>query len=222
MLIKAVRRASSRGLVGPSYRGISGKLRNIWQSLVWRDEIVSIFVAGMRLPSEPAGPALDIVIVERFEQLDAFRDQLDQAYHPGFSDTWEQPFQWGETLILGVSEGKVAGFRWLQTGDHRGPLCHYTRLLPGEFRIVRGGVLPAWRGRGVHAKLHWLLLSSLIARGASRVYIDCSSDNVVSHKAQCRAGYRPFLIIRSLGSLWPKTLVLFKVSILIDDAALRE
>jgi RimJ/RimL family protein N-acetyltransferase len=60
----------------------------------------------------------------------------------------------------------------------------------GEFRILRVGVLPAYRRQGINAGFYALLLRKLFSEGARRVYIDSSRNNVASLRAQRRAGFR--------------------------------
>ena len=58
-----------------------------------------------------------------------------------------------------------------------------------------------FRRHGVNTRFYQQVLKELFARGASRVWIDCTKDNWPSLKAQLRAGFRPIGEIAVCGLL---------------------
>jgi RimJ/RimL family protein N-acetyltransferase len=196
-------RFARRGFVGPRYEGIVGRLRFLLQELVAHVEVVLIAEPDARTSVEPSDVDMDLIFLQTWDQFAAYEPEIAAAYYPGYADRWKDAFESGEQLILACVNGRVAGFGWLQTGTPEGVPCHYTRVLPDEYRILRVGVLPAFRRRGVNTSFYMLLLRVLAQRGARRVYIDCNKDNVPSLKAQMRAGFRPIGEIRVPGRLFP-------------------
>ena len=146
-------------------------------------------------------PAVSLRLVENSADFARFVSEFDAGYYPGYTASWQAIWGWGETLALALVNDRVAGFGWLQTGVPGGFGCPYACLFPGEFRVVRVGVLPSYRGRGVNTTFYHLLLRHLFSQRVSRVYIDCAKDNLPSLKAQLRAGFQPIGEMTVLGPM---------------------
>ncbi len=190
-----LRSMKSRGFIGPRYQGLSGKLRLLVQGFLIHTEIVSFADAAWWKETVSVPDGCELIHLDSFEASIPYLPALNEAYGRDLSSEWKRYFGWGQTCALLTVKDEVAAFGWLQSGDV-GAKCYYLQLQPGEFRAVREGVLPGFRGQGLYPVRHQLLLSSLFARGASRVYIDAYEDNVPSWKGHKRAGYREFGRIR--------------------------
>jgi RimJ/RimL family protein N-acetyltransferase len=186
-----ITRLSRRGFVGPRFDGIAGKLRFAYQQLVGHHEIVLMAEPRTFLPEHEASPELELRFIQAWANFDQYRAQFDSAYYPGYVDSWREVFDWKQELAILLVGGLVAGFGWIQRGASSGVSCHYGQLREGEYRILRVGVLPPYRRRGVNTSFYTLLVRALFSRGASRVMVDCSRDNAPSLRAQVKAGFRP-------------------------------
>lgn len=185
--------------MGPYYAGVRGKLRFLRECSLWRKEIV--FVAepeGFGRAPRPAGPALELHPVREFANLEPFRSDLDTAYYPGYVEAFRAPFSWGEEAVLGLVDGRVASFAWMQFGTPDGFPTYYGRLFPGEARILRVGVAPAFRRGGVNTRMIHRLLERLFSGGVTRVYIECFLHNLPSVRTFLRTGFRPVGVLTVL------------------------
>lgn len=210
-------RLRTRGFVGPRYEGAAGRLRFLVQELVARREVVLVLDADDALPPPPpAAETIALRAIRTTTELEPFEREVDAAYHAGYAARWREALGWGEELVLALRGGRVAGFGWVQVGTREGVGCHYTTVLAGEFRVLRVGVLPAFRRTGVNGAFYALLLRELRARGAHRVYIDCARDNLPSLRAQIRAGFRPIAELDVRGPLLGRGCVRWRHSL---DAA---
>lgn len=183
-------RVRSGGFVGPAYSGWIGKARFAFEELVARTEVVLVAEPESVKNTDSLAERVELRFVDAWDALAGFEAEIDGAYHSGYVARWRGPFERGERLVLALTEGHVAGFGWLQTGTPEGVPCHYALIKTGEFRILRVGVLPAYRRRGINSGFYALLLRELFSQGARRVYIDSSRNNVASLRAQRRAGFR--------------------------------
>lgn len=208
-----------RGFVGPRYRGILGKLRFAIEHLVKRTDVVSVATPESFLAvAPPPGPSIEVHWIDSPEGLRPHTGQFESEYYPGFLDSWWAAFKWGETLILGTVDDRVAAFVWLQQGTDEGLRFPWGCLLPGDARMVRGGVLPSFRRQGVNTRFKYLALKATLDRGAHRVHIDCHRNNRVSLKSQIRAGFRPVGEMTVLGPLLGRNFVRWKAGrVRIDD-----
>ena len=189
-----------RGLVGPRYRGLPGKLRLAFQELVYRtDVILQLTSQGFEAPPSPAG--MTQRWVDRFESLEPFRKDLDAAYYPGYLETWRAPFSWGERVALGLVEGRVVASVWAQDGSDQGPVGWYGTILDGECRLSRMGVPPWARGHAYLTGLLGLLIPGLFAVGAERLYSEVTLENEPSLKTHVRLGFRPIALVGVAGRL---------------------
>jgi ribosomal protein S18 acetylase RimI-like enzyme len=198
---EVVHRLRTRGLVGPAYEGLVGKARLAFEELVARREVVLLAEPANLVDDTGENVGLQLMFVRSLPGLAKHADQIDAAYHPGYTARWRPAFDRGEELVLAFRGGRVAGFGWVQTGTREGIPCHYRVITTGEARILRVGVLPAFRRQGVNTAFYVLLLKELFSRGARRVYIDSSRNNLPSLRAQLRAGFRPIATILVRGSL---------------------
>jgi len=189
-LRRLMARISRRGFVGPRFDGIAGKIRFAYQYLVGRHEVVLVAEPHTFHPEQEAGPALQLQFIERWEDFIPYRSHFDEAYYPGYVDGWRDVFEWKQELVIALIDGVAAGFGWVQRGAPAGVACHYGPLREGEYRILRVGVLPQYRRRGVNTAFYTMVLRALFARGAMRVYVDCSRDNAPSLRAQLKSGFR--------------------------------
>ena len=129
------RRLQLMGFEGPAYRGVRGKLRFVLESTLWREE--TVFVATREsydAVEDPTGPDLELIPIERFEDVAPFRAELEQHYYAGYTDRWRGPFQWGERAVIGRLEGKVASFNFFQLGTRAGHPTYWGRLLADDAR----------------------------------------------------------------------------------------
>lgn len=195
-------RLPTRGFVGPAYSGLLGKARFVFEELVARRETVLVAEAEDLTTNDAPTAGIDLVSVNSWEALAPYVREIDAGYHPGYVARWRAAFDRGEKLFLALRDRQVAGFGWLQTGTSAGVVCHYALIKSGEFRILRVGVLPAFRRQGVNMAFYSLLLRKLFSEGARRVYIDSSSNNTPSLRAQRRAGFRPLREILVVGRLF--------------------
>ena len=179
-----------KGFIGPKYHGFYGKLKLFMQAWTGHVEIVSCAEHGTwKMNLEKLNPRIRIEFIEEFDGSVKYLEEMSRAYHKDFRSDWEKFFSWGQILCVALLEEKFASFVWIQDGRKRAK-CHYIRLRPGEYRLVRGGVLPGFRNQNVHATRHSLALSQLFTNGATRVYIDAFADNEYSWKGQFSAGYQ--------------------------------
>lgn len=210
----------SRGFVGPRYSGIIGRARFVFQHLVVRREVVLVATSA----SAVRGPVGDIVLksIRSAEELAPYRDAVDAAYHDGYSAAWLGPLGWGEELFLALEHEDPVGFGWVQHGDGRGLASYHGPLARGDRRVLRVGVLPHHRRRGVNRMFYRALLAELFARGAGRVYIDCSRDNTPSLAAQLSAGFQPVGEVDVSGSLVPGTWIRWRPASALDDVRIPQ
>jgi GNAT superfamily N-acetyltransferase len=190
-MIRLFDRWRRRGFVGPRYEGIIGRLRFLYQHFVTRTDIVLLARSDVWTPQIGQPSELVLQWIDRWEDLTPYAPALDAEYFEGFTRGWQPIFGWGEKLALAMLDDRVAGFGWVQTGSAEGLFCEYTLLWEGDRRVLRVGVLPSQRGRGVNTRFYSLLLDQLFSSGAGRVLIDCTVDNVPSLRAQMKAGFRP-------------------------------
>ena len=178
-----------RGFIGPKYHGLVGKARLQMQGWFGHIEIVSY--AEREWWERPAvpNPAVELVVASSFEEVAPFLVEMKEAYSRSFAKEWKTYFEWGQVATLVFLEGRLAGFGWIQDGS-KGASAPYLPLFPGEFRSLRAGVLPSFRGKHVHTTRHVLLLDYLFSKGARRVYVDAFEDNEYSWRGAHKAGYR--------------------------------
>lgn len=187
-----IARFRNRGFVGPRYTGIVGKLRLLHQHWLVRTDVVLIATPeGKNRPPKEANPSVSLLLVKEYVNFEQYIPEFESEYYPGYASTWRHLFEWGETLALALLNGRVAGFGWLQEGTPEGLRCYYGCLFANEYRVLRVGVLPSYRRRGVNTTFYVLLLRHLFRSGVTRVYVDCNKDNIPSLKAQIRGGFRP-------------------------------
>lgn len=183
-------RCQLKGFVGPKYRGFFGKIKLFMQSYTGHVEIVSYAEPGTwKMNTEKLNPRIRIEIIEQVDGGIKYLEEMSKAYHRDFRSDWETCFSWGQVLCVALVEGNLASFSWIQDG-RKGARCHYIRLSPGEYRLLRAGVLPAFRNQNIHTTRHSLILSLLFANGARRVYVDAFADNEYSWKGHFSAGYK--------------------------------
>jgi len=190
-------RLRRRGFDGPFYQGVRGKLRFVAESTVVRSELFFVctpesFAAAPR----PSGPPLELHAVDRFADLAPFRAGLEAEYHPGYTDSWDAPFTWGERAVVGTVEGRVACYNWMQFGTRAGFPTYWGRMLEGEARVLRGGVLPSFRRSGLNTLMKHRLLERFFADGATRVYAECYKYNVPSVRTLLKIGFYPVALLR--------------------------
>ena len=200
----------NRGFVGPRYEGLTGKLRFLFQALVYRTEVVLQVARWDDLPPAAAETELTVEWHTHFEDVERYREQLDAAYYPGFLDGWRAPFSWGERVALGMAAGKVVAFVWAQAGRAQGVIAWFGPVLDRECRVSRMGVLPGLRGRAYLARFLALLLPQLFREGYDRIYSEVALDNEPSMKAHLRTGFRAIGVVGVAGRLLGGRAVVWK------------
>ena len=192
-----LKRIKGAGFEGPFYRGIRGKARFIFETLAWRTEFIFVGTEESLVSARVSQQlALSLRPITSFSALEHFRAELESEYYPGFVDKWRAPFTWGEQVVLGTIENRVAGFAWVQLGTAEGFPTYYRRLYTGEARILRVGVVPTFRRRGVNTTMMRELLRSLLMQGVERVFAESHKFNVPSVRTFLNAGFRPMGAIK--------------------------
>lgn len=187
------KKLSRKGFVGPRYRGLPGKIRFGYESFVARRELVFLMDPGDLVESRSLDTiSLEVIEVADMEGLEVYRADLEARWYPGLLEGWKGPFDWGERLFLGLHEGGPIAFTWVQVGLREGAPVYWGRVFDGEYRILRVGTAPEWRGRGASTGLLAVVLKSLLSAGASRVYVECYEGNIPSVKTMEGLGFRRF------------------------------
>lgn len=192
MFARLAAKLQRKGFVGPYYAGARGKLRFLLESTVARQEI--IFVASpesFAAAPSPSGPPLELHPIRTFSDFDPFRAEVEAEFYPGYTDSWRDPFTWGEEAVIGTVEGRTASYNWMQFGTREGFPTYYGRMFDNEARILRGGVLPSSRRGGLNTLMKYRLLERFFASGVARVYAECYKYNLPSVRTLLRIGFRP-------------------------------
>lgn len=199
MLRSLARKWATKGFDGPFYAGVRGKIRFLIESTVIRSEIIfTATPASFGAVAPPAGPPIELLRATSFAQLEPFRTAFEAEYYPGYVDAWRAPFTWGEHAVIATIDGRPAGFAWLQFGNAQGFPTYYSRIFEHEVRVLRVGVAPSFRRRGVNTAMMYRILSDLFASAAERVCIECHKYNTPSARTFLRVGYRPTAMITVL------------------------
>jgi GNAT superfamily N-acetyltransferase len=199
MITQLARRFRHSGFVGPRYKGVFGRARFFAESVFGRREILFVATPSTFVPARMAGDSeLHLHPITKFEDLAPFREEFDRAFYPGYIDRWRAPFTWGEQAVVGTIDGRVVSYNWIQRGTIAGFPTYYGRLFQDEARVLRGGVLPAYRGRGINRVMKSYLLAELFDDGANRVYGECYAGNVPSIRSLLGIGFKPFALITVL------------------------
>jgi ribosomal protein S18 acetylase RimI-like enzyme len=180
-----------RGFVGPKYSGVLGMARLAWQGFVGHVEVVSFAEPGWWVRPKSLNPAVTLVLATSVEEALPYVPAMERAYMRDFGGAWREAFGHGQQAAFALLDGALAAFIWIQDGERRAR-CHFMRLQPGEYRVFRAGVLPAYRSKGIHSTHYVLLLEALFARGARRVYVEAFEDNEYAWHAQRKAGFVEF------------------------------
>jgi ribosomal protein S18 acetylase RimI-like enzyme len=190
-------RFQKKGFEGPYYRGILGKARFLLESVGWRTEFV---FAGTRESLALACPLrstkLILARVTSFSELETFRGELEREYYQGYLEAWRRPFTWGEQLVIGTVDGRIAAFAWVQRGTQEGFPTYYGRLFESDARILRVGVVPSFRRQGLNSAMMHGLLERLLAEGFRRVFAESHKYNVPSVRTFLKVGFRAVGAIR--------------------------
>ena len=182
----------SKGFVGSHYTGLVGKLRFIWESLVYHTEIVMVATPeSLRELPVDARTSIMIRLYENYDDLQPYAYSFDSEYYPGFTKKWRAPFSWGETLAIGFVDNLPAVYSWIQWGHADGQMTYYGPILSEQARLIRAGVLPSFRRKKIYTIFNHILLELLFQRGIKQVYMDCSVANIAACKAQNNAGFLP-------------------------------
>ena len=194
MLARIAARARRVGFEGPFYEGVLGKARFLVESTVARSEL--IFVATpSSLRSDADAITLDLRVASNVDALAPYRAAFDAEYYEGFSESWNAPFTWGEEAVVGLVGGAPAAIAWVQRGTVQGFPTYHGPLLADDARILRVGVAPSFRRRGVNTALMRAMLRHLFAEGRRTVFIECYLNNVPSVKTFLRVGFQPVGLI---------------------------
>lgn len=181
-----------KGFVGPHYTGLNGKLRFAFESLIVRRELAFVLERDdFRRDSIGSAEGVVLVRIQDLQQLEFHKEQLESAWYPGVTSTWHGPLSWGERLYIGFLGNVPVAFNFVQEGSAAGFPFYWGTLLAGEYRILRAGVAPAFRGKGINKAMKKHILSELFAAGASRVLADCYELNVPTVRTYRSMGFRP-------------------------------
>lgn len=196
MIGRLARRLRHTGFIGPYYDGVLGRARFLAESVLARREIIlAVTPVTFIEPDVASSDELQLHWITKFEDLVRFKEQFEQAYYPGFINRWKAPLTWGEQAVVGTIEGKVACYNWMQRGTPAGFPTYYGRLFDDEARVLRAGVLPTFRGRGVNRLMKRHLLNGLFADRVRRVYVECYARNVPSIRSLMGVGFSPIALI---------------------------
>lgn len=189
---RLVERLRIKGFVGPHYRGLKGKARFLLESTVARTELVFAATAEtFEGAAAQENAELTMHRIASVPDLVPFRAGIDGAYYEGYARSFDAPFQWGEQLFIGTVRGSFACFAWTQFGSVGGFPTYYGRLFERDARILRVGVAPAYRRRGLNTEMLRRVLELLLNEGYARVFIECYRNNLPSVKSFLRVGFRP-------------------------------
>lgn len=193
------RKARHKGFIGPHYAGWSGKVRFVVESLVGRDEII-LTVEPATLAQSAGDRAPDLVLhhARCFDDLLPFSEAFDRAYYRGYIHRWRAPFTWGERAVIGTVGGQVACYNWVQEGTPEGFPTYYGPLFGDEARVLRAGVLPAFRNAGLNRLMKVRILTELFDRGVRRVFAEVYLRNLPSMRSLRSVGFRPIGLITVL------------------------
>lgn len=184
-------RLRRKGFEGPFYSGVQGKIRFLIESTVARSELIFVANPGsFAAVASPASPAIELHGVRSFAELGGFGASLEAEYYPGYLEALRAPFTWGEEAVVATMEGTPAGIAWLQFGTVDGFPSYYGRMFKGEARVLRVGVVPSFRRRGINTAMLHGVLAQLFAAGTVRVYIECYKYNLPSVRTFLRVGFR--------------------------------
>lgn len=190
MLARIAARARRVGFEGPFYEGVVGKARFLLESTIARSELIFVATPGsLRSDGDPV--SLELRIAPDVAALAPYRAAFDAEYYAGFSDSWHAPFTWGEEAVVGLLDGAPAAIAWLQRGTVEGFPTYYGPMLSDDARVLRVGVAPSFRRRGVNTALMRGILRHLFNEGRRNVFIECYLNNVPSVKTFLRVGFRP-------------------------------
>lgn len=190
-LARLLARIRTVGFEGPFYEGISGKLRFVLEAVAWRREFVFLGTRdSLASAVPPVASELELLVVDSFDGVKRFEAELDGQYYPGFLQTWRRPFTWGEQLVVGILGGRIAAFAWVQRGTTEGFPTYYGRLLDRDARILRVGVAPSFRRRGLNSRMMYSVLERLLESGCVRVFAESHKYNLPSVRTFLKAGFR--------------------------------
>jgi GNAT superfamily N-acetyltransferase len=191
-LASLLARFQKMGFEGPFYRGIRGKARFLFESIAWRTEFIFAGTRESFASVRPPGPTqLVLTPITSFAELEIFRSQLEAEYYHGYLEAWRSPFTWGEEVVIGTMDGRIAAFAWVQRGTAEGFPTYYGRLFERDARILRVGVVPRFRRRGLNSAMMHVLLERLLAEGFRRVFAESHKYNLPSVRTFLRVGFRP-------------------------------
>jgi RimJ/RimL family protein N-acetyltransferase len=198
-LASMLARIRTIGFEGPYYRGLLGKARFLFETVAWRTDFIFVATEDSRVPTAPPLTGdLALTTVTVFQQLEKFRAQLEAEYYDGYLDTWRGPFAWGERVVIGTMGGRVAAFAWVQRGTTVGFPTYYGRLFEDEARILRVGVVPTFRRRGLNSAMMHAVLDQLLGEGVRRVFAESHKHNLPSVRTFLKVGFRPVATISVL------------------------
>lgn len=203
MIRDLFRRAKHTGFTGPYYDGVIGSARFVWESIVARNELIMAATPeSVARVSARHDPDLTLHHIHQFSDLKPYREEFERAYYPGYLNGWEAPFGWGERAVVGTVGGRLACYNWMQTGTAEGFPTYYGRMFVNEARVLRAGVLPAFRRRGLNAVMKHALLADFFATGVERVYVECYQYNTPSIRSLTNVGFTPVGLITVIEA-WP-------------------
>jgi ribosomal protein S18 acetylase RimI-like enzyme len=189
------RKIRNKGFIGPHYAGWSGKARFLAESLVGRDELILAVEPStlIRPTVNRAGsaPGLELHHIRSFADFLPYSEAFDRAYYRGYIQRWKAPFTWGERAVIGTVDGQLACYNWVQEGTPQGFPTYYGPIFGDEARVLRAGVLPAFRNAGLNRQMKLAILSELFELGVRRVFAETYLHNLPSLRSLLPSVFAP-------------------------------
>lgn len=166
-------------------------------------------VAGAGLDTPPAAPRASAVAAPAFSTRradEATLDALQKEGGWGIDGTKRALLQAGNTCLLSLVDGRIAGYTWVHTQGQ-------PELLPGLRLQLPEGVLynfagfthPSFRGAGLQSRRHEAVLAQPDWADRPSMFGYVKATNFASRRGQARSGYRKVGMVLQLGSrgrLW--------------------
>ena len=79
MLKNLIKIYFAKGFVGPYYKGIAGKLRFIWESIIYRTEIIMVATPlSIKTPPNRADAKIEIRFIDEYKYVRFFKSLSEE------------------------------------------------------------------------------------------------------------------------------------------------